>query len=59
MIPRSPCFGCPNKAQYCHSICDKYLSYRRPLDLYNAQVARRNVITGYEIEKMIKISRHR
>lgn len=59
MIPKAPCLGCVDKSLRCHSVCPQYLGYRRAMDSYNAGVAKSKATVGYEIEKLIKISRHR
>lgn len=34
-----PCFNCEDRKAGCHSVCEKYIAYRKELDEFNAKVA--------------------
>lgn len=56
MRPKSPCYGCDERADLCHSKCSKYLSFRHQLDKYNEAIRKKKdeegMMNSYKISKM-------
>lgn len=50
----SPCLGCQDRNETCHSCCEKYLSYKQNNDENREKAAdermSRNVLRSYHVE---------
>lgn len=54
MINPNPCKkDCPNRNQYCHSLCEAYLKFRAELDEENAK-RKRDYTDSYMIARTMK-----
>ena len=63
MKPQPPCYQCDERILGCHSECDLYLTYRRALDKYNAQLRsdqeKEILINDFQIKQITKIKKKR
>lgn len=48
-IPSAPCKDCPDRKAGCHTICEKYLTYKSELDTYNKMRNEKIKIASYGI----------
>lgn len=59
----SPCRGCPDRNETCHSLCEKYLSYKQNNDENREKSAAarrsRNVLRSYHVELARKIKKRK
>lgn len=41
MKPQAPCHNCEKRAPSCHSYCEDYISFRKDVEAYNKEVAKK------------------
>ena len=59
----SPCWGCKDRNETCHSCCEKYLSYKQNNDESREKSAAarrsRNVLRSYHVDLARKIRKRK
>ena len=59
----SPCWGCKDRNETCHSCCEKYLSYKQDNDENREKLAEarrsRNDLRSYHVELARKIRKRK
>ena len=59
----SPCWGCQDRNETCHSFCEKYLSYKQNNDENREKAAAerksRNVLRSYHVDLARKIRKRK
>lgn len=48
--PDAPCKDCPDRKSGCHSVCEKYITYRVELEKYNKMRDEKMKIASYAIQ---------